>query len=105
MKSDPQTESRIAVVRPEFEDIMPQILENKRQDARKLLTALQKGDFETVKFFAHRMKGPHNLLEVNRLGKAIEESLVKNEITTTRQLADKLNTYLQTVEIQYKEVE
>jgi PAS domain S-box-containing protein len=62
---------------PKFADRIPIFLQNRRQDVITMLDALSRGDFETVEFLGHGMKGAGGMFgfqEITDMGAAIEQA-------------------------------
>lgn len=89
----------------DLEEIIPQFLENRKQDIERLRRALYESDFSTVKFLGHNMKGSgsgYGFHEVSRIGLALEEASAKEETEEVQALVDELESYMGSVEIVYQ---
>lgn len=77
-------------------------LQHRRDELDNLRTALNQGDYSTIKQVAHKMKGTGSLMGVpfiSSLGKRIEEALIKKNHEEVEQLLKDLANYLAIVKI------
>jgi len=82
--------------------LVPRFLANRAADVAKIRLALADGDFATIRFAAHGMKGSgggYGLPEISRLGMAMEQSAQQRDVTAIRELVAALESYLAQLEI------
>jgi len=94
------------VIDPELEDIIPEFMENTRKDAGAIVSALSENDLETIRRISHSMKSygsGYGFHAVSKTGKAIEEAVMKNNLSVIGECVNALNIYLDEVVIVYAE--
>ena len=65
------------VVDPEIKDIIPMFLENRHGDVKRVLDALEKGDYETIRILGHSLQGAgggYGFYAITALGKSLNEA-------------------------------
>ncbi|MGI6366144.1 MAG: Hpt domain-containing protein [Bacillota bacterium] len=88
----------------ELEDLIPGYLDNRREDIRQIEQCLEKGDFETIRRLAHRMKGSgggYGFDRITEIGAAMEQAAIQAHAVKTREQLELLRDYLVRVEIVY----
>ena len=88
--------------------LIPRFMINKKQDARQMLEALEKGDMEDLKRQAHTVKGSSWMYGFTHLGDlclSLEESASADDTTRAKQLIDEISAYLDNVQIHYQDME
>ncbi|MBF0188498.1 MAG: Hpt domain-containing protein [Magnetococcales bacterium] len=91
---------------PDLEDIIPGYLENRRKELNELRTAVTGSDFETLRVLGHRMKGSgagYGFKEITDIGRCIEERAKATDGSAIEAEIDRLEDYLQRVDVVYKE--
>jgi signal transduction histidine kinase/DNA-binding response OmpR family regulator/HAMP domain-containing protein len=87
---------------PKFADLIPEFLQNRRQDVIAMLDALDRGDFETVESLGHGMKGAGGswgFQAITDIGAALEQAAESADTDASRKWVGELSTYLDRVEI------
>ncbi|OFW26589.1 MAG: hypothetical protein A3H97_14615 [Acidobacteria bacterium RIFCSPLOWO2_02_FULL_65_29] len=87
---------------PQFADLTPGFLQNRRQDVIAMLEALDRGDFQTVERLGHGMKGAGGswgFQAITDIGAALEQAAERADAAASRQWVDELSRYLDRVEI------
>ncbi len=87
---------------PRFADLIPEFLQNRRQDVSAMLDALDRGDFATVGSLGHGMKGAGGSWgfdAITDIGAALEHAAGSADIDASRKWVGELATYLDRVEI------
>jgi HPt (histidine-containing phosphotransfer) domain-containing protein len=85
-----------------FADLIPDFLQNRRQDVIVMLDALDRGDFETVKSLGHGMKGAggsYGFQAITDFGAALEQAAESADSHVSRNWVEELSSYLDRVEI------
>lgn len=83
-------------------ELVPNFLENREKDIRKIYKSLEKGDFETIERIGHSMKGSGSVYGfdgVTELGKVIEMSAKEEKAEEIKNNVSALEDYLGRVEI------
>ena len=93
----------LAILDPDLEELVPKILEIKRQQAQEIQEAIRQNDCEAVKKLAHKMRGSHGLEGVNDLAKSIEDMANQGDLLAVQTLTHELIDYLEHVVIHFKE--
>lgn len=98
------SEKIIVNVDPDLEDLIPGFLENRKLDAEKMRSELEKNEFVSLQSIGHSVKGVgggYGFDLMSELGAAIESAAKEKN---TEQLTEKINQledYLQRVEVVY----
>jgi len=82
--------------------LIPEFLENRRKDTSRIKRALEQKDFNYIKSIGHNMKGSggsYGLVMVSEIGKQIEEAAKQENTEAVKWLAEKMNDYLDNIEI------
>ncbi|MGA1823379.1 MAG: ATP-binding protein [bacterium] len=90
---------------PDFEDLIPEYLADIRNDVDVLCASLAKGDFETIRKLAHRMKGSgggFGFDALSELGLNLQNAADNKNTEDVQKLLDELISYLQRVEVVYE---
>jgi HPt (histidine-containing phosphotransfer) domain-containing protein len=85
-----------------FADRIPGFLQNRRQDVIAMLGALDRGDFETVEFLGHGMRGAGGMFgfqAITDIGAALEQAAESADTDSSRKWVGELSSYLDRVEI------
>jgi signal transduction histidine kinase/HPt (histidine-containing phosphotransfer) domain-containing protein len=89
---------------PKIKKLIPRFLENKRNDAKRLLQTIETGDMEELARQAHAIKGTSWMYGFKNLGDTcleLEQAARNNDVTLTHKLALQVNDYLDKVVIRY----
>lgn len=100
-----QGERIIVHVDPEIADLIPGFLENRRRDTETMDTALQQGDFETIRILGHSMKGAggsYGFDAVTDIGKSLEQAAKDKDAEGIQGSLHALSEYLGCVEVVYE---
>ncbi|MBF0195609.1 MAG: Hpt domain-containing protein [Magnetococcales bacterium] len=95
------------VIDQDLESILPGYLANRQKDLLQITKDLQTGDFVSLQTMGHRMKGSgtgYGLNEVSKIGQEMEEAAKAHDGEQISKLAAELTTYLQCIDIVYKEL-
>jgi len=91
---------------PKIKKLLPQFLENKRQDAEHLLEILQSGDMDALRKLSHTVKGTSWMYGFKELGDIcfdLEQAAKDRELERAQHLASRIDDYLKAVQITYEE--
>jgi len=98
--------ARVTVyIDPDLEEIVPGFLNNRRNDAAALVTAIQRNDLKTVRLLGHRMKGDgggYGFQEISRIGEALEQAALREDREVMKQQTTALTNFLAQVEVVYR---
>jgi HPt (histidine-containing phosphotransfer) domain-containing protein len=89
----------------DLEDLIPDYLENRRQDCQAVLQLLEQGDYEAIRVLGHTMKGSgggYGFDAITDMGKVLEEAAKQQDKAAIRQVVAQLEHYLQAIEIVYR---
>lgn len=89
----------------DFEDLIPNYLENRRKDIELILDALGEEDYKTIDILGHSMKGTgeaYGFAFISELGRKIELSAQDKSGALTRKAAAELAGYLDRIKIVYE---
>jgi HPt (histidine-containing phosphotransfer) domain-containing protein len=95
----------VVIIDEDIRDLIPEYLENRRRDVAEILSALDRGDFETTRSLGHKMKGSgggYGFDEITDIGRACEEASRRAEPEEIRKQAVRLQRYLDNVVIVYR---
>lgn len=94
----------IVHVDSDLEDLIPEFLENRRDDIKEILKYLATAEYEKIQFIAHTMKGSgggYGFDEITNIGMRIENaSKQKNREKIIEELQS-LSEYLDNIEVVY----
>lgn len=93
-------------VDPELQGIVPGFLDRRRQDVCSIRTALEQGDYDSVRRTGHMMKGAgssYGFDGITQVGQSLEEAAGDENAPRICGLLDELVSYLQRVELVYAE--
>jgi HPt (histidine-containing phosphotransfer) domain-containing protein len=94
---------KIKINVPEYAvQLIPNFMENREKDIKKINESLDKGDFETIERLGHSMKGSGSIYGfdgITELGKAIEMSAKEKNLEGIKNNISELKDYLGRVEI------
>jgi PAS domain S-box-containing protein len=85
-----------------FADRNPVFLQNRRQDVVVMLEAIERGDFETVEFLGHGMRGAGGMFgfqAITDIGLGLEQAAAGADANASRRWVAELSVYLDQAEI------
>ncbi|MSP13133.1 MAG: response regulator [Chloroflexi bacterium] len=100
----PRQEKIKVFVERQFEDFIPEYLAELHQDEQRLRQALAQGDFQTIRFAAHGMRGVGGSLGFDALtdiGRFMESAAAESSAAEVHDWLDEFSSYLERVEIEY----
>ena len=93
-------------VSAEIEDLIPDFLEDMRNDAKTLQNALDKGDYEAIQRLGHMMKGAgggYGFQKITDIGLCLENASKDKNTTEIKKWIDELSYYLEHVDVVYED--
>jgi len=101
-----ENEERIVIrIDPDLADLIPGFLENRRKDIGNILTALERGDHETIRILGHSMKGcgsGYGFEAITDLGRSLEQAAKSGDVEDIKKKAAELSAYLDHLHIVYE---
>ncbi|MCS6320421.1 MAG: response regulator, partial [Nitrospira sp.] len=88
----------------EFESLMPEFLEHRRQELAQLKAALDRLDFETIQDIGHGLKGAggtYGLDAISAYGRALEAAAMRGSVSGIREELDALRRFLERLQLVY----
>ena len=92
----------VVEIDPDLEDLIPQFLDNCRGHVEKLAAAVGGGDFETIRFLGHEMKGAgggYGFQGISEIGGRLESAAVNRDTATAQTCIEQLSEYLLRVKL------
>lgn len=89
---------------PEIAHLIPGYLDNRRKDIIRMREALDKGDYETINFIGHSMRGSgegYGFCAISAIGTALEQAAKQNNADEINRRIDELAVYIGRVEVIY----
>ncbi len=89
----------------DLEDLIPDFLLRKKEDANLILTLIQKGEFNQIRILGHSMKGSgggYGFDRITELGALIESSALEQNSDNIRESVNDLYAYLENIEVVYE---
>ncbi len=89
---------------PKIKRLIPNFLENKRNEAKRLIRTIDTGDMEELRKQSHTVKGTswmYGFQELGDLCLSLEQAARDRDSNRAYQLASEIQTYLDTIEISY----
>lgn len=104
---NPTNGDRTIVVRvePRLQKILPNFLAKREEDLVSMAEALQRGDYEAIRVFGHRMKGTggsYGLDWISVTGKSLENAAKKKNGAFAKALLDSFSDYLKMIIVVYE---
>ena len=96
----------VVYVDEELEELIPEFLENRHEDATAIINFLGKGDLSEIQRLGHSMRGSgggYGFFKLTEIGSAIEEAAKIGNIKVINDAVANLRDYLACVKIVYKE--
>jgi len=100
-----QEAKTIVHVDPDIADLIPGFLENRHKDIGTIGEALTRGDFETIRFLGHSMKGAggsYGFDAITDIGKSLEQAAIAQDTGGIKKSLQELFAYLDSIEVVYK---
>jgi CheY-like chemotaxis protein/HPt (histidine-containing phosphotransfer) domain-containing protein len=98
----PSQEVDVIVPDPDIADLVPAYLERRRKDAWRCMELAKERDFDAVRRMGHNMKGSgrgYGLERVTKIGAAIEEAAISEDVEGIQRHAMEIESYLRRVKI------
>ena len=100
------TDSSGVVARVEtlLEELIPEFLEDRKEDVETMIAACGQGDYETIWTLGHDMKGAgcgYGFEAISDIGRCLERSAAEQNSEKIRTLLGALSYYLERVEVVY----
>ena len=86
---------------PKFADRIPAYLQNCRQNGIAMLDALDRADFETVRYLGHQMRGSGGAFgfqAITEIGAELQQAAESSDTEASRKWVGELSRYLDRVE-------
>ncbi len=100
-----QGEKIMVKVDAEIEDIIPIFFETLHEEIEAGLESLQEGDYETIQFWGHSLKGAgmgYGFDAISEIGQSLEQAAKTRDAEEVRKLVDQLSAYLKRVEVVFE---
>jgi HPt (histidine-containing phosphotransfer) domain-containing protein len=94
----------IVKIDQDLEDLIPQFMENTKNDIASINDAIINNDLETIRRMGHSMKSygsGYGFDYISAIGKSIESAAVKEDLPLIKQTVKKLTNYLDKVMVVY----
>lgn len=95
------------VIDEDLEDLIPNYLEKRKQDIEKIKAGLVSSDFEELRSIGHKIKGSgggYGFDGLSKIGAALEIAAKGEDASGVKSNLEKLQDYLERVEITFEEV-
>jgi HPt (histidine-containing phosphotransfer) domain-containing protein len=95
----------VVIVDEELRDLIPGYLENRRKDITAIAGALDRGDFEAISSLCHKIKGSgggYGFDEISEIGRACEDAAKRSQAQEIRDQVNRLQDYLDNVELVFQ---
>lgn len=103
------SEDRIVVhIDADLEDLIPDFLDNRREDIQLMTDAIGSQDYETIQRIGHSMKGAgggYGFDEITDIGRQIEDAAKSHNTDEINQGIQALAHYLDHIDIIYEEMD
>jgi len=103
---EPPVEKKYFVtINSSFKDMIPEFIEDVRNDITSITAALSNADYKTIETLAHRLKGAgggYGFNEITAMAKDIESSAKNINIADIQKWINELIQYIERVEIAYE---
>lgn len=86
-------------------ELIPGYLQNRREDLGAIEAALAQGDFDTIRFLGHSMKGSgggYGFTAITAFGTELERAAMAADADEIRRWARELAAYCERVEVVYE---
>jgi len=89
----------------DLEDLIPGFLQKRREDIKSILTALEVGDYKTIRILGHSMKGTgggYGFDTISDIGHAIEQAAKGRNSKDILKKTNELAGYIEKIEIVFE---
>ena len=97
------TATDVVYVDPDFADLVPGFLENRRAEIDIIRSASDEGDFQEIKRLGHGMKGAgagYGFPVITDIGKNLEDAAIKEDAAAIESELKRLGEYLSAVRVE-----
>jgi HPt (histidine-containing phosphotransfer) domain-containing protein len=101
---EPSAGPKVVKVDPMFESIVPEFLENRREEVSRLEAALSREDYGELAALAHVLKGVGGSLgfdDITRLGREVEKACKSRDGVRVGECVRDLKVYLDEVQVDF----
>ncbi|MCX7966210.1 MAG: Hpt domain-containing protein [Syntrophorhabdaceae bacterium] len=101
---DAKDEKIIVNIISDLKELIPGYINNRYEDIKKIMTALEHGDYETVRILGHSMKGSgggYGFDAITEIGRGIEQAAKEKDGEAIKNKIVELQDYLKRIEIVY----
>lgn len=95
----------LARVEPHLRKILPSFLARRNEDIKSMFEGLERGDYEAIRVFGHRMKGTggaYGLDAISDIGRSLEQVSKEENDEEIQRLLCLFSDYLERVEVVYE---
>jgi HPt (histidine-containing phosphotransfer) domain-containing protein len=99
-----KSEKIIVHIDADIEELVPGFFENRHEDIKTILDALEKGNYDTIMLLGHSMKGSgggYGFNAITNMGSSIEEAAKGKNSEEIKKWVAELSSYLDRVEVVY----
>jgi HPt (histidine-containing phosphotransfer) domain-containing protein len=89
----------------DLEELIPGFFQNRREDVKSILLALEIGDYETIRILGHSMKGSgggYGFDTITNIGHYIEQAAKDRNSEEIKKKTNELSSYLEKVEVVFE---
>lgn len=105
MASTEYHDSFSVLIDSDLKDLIPNFLNGRKEDVKKIGNLLEDGDFKTIQTIGHTLKGNgsgYGFDGISDIGKELELAAIDQDSNRILQYTDTLQSYLKYVRIAYK---
>ncbi|MBI5214051.1 MAG: Hpt domain-containing protein, partial [Nitrospirae bacterium] len=91
-----------------LEDLIPGFLQNRREDVKSMLAAIDNGDYETIRILGHSIKGTgggYGFDTISDIGHSVEQAAKDKNPEEIRIKINELSAYLDRVEVVFEVID
>ncbi len=103
-----QENKTIVYIDSDLEDIVPGFLDSKRSDINNMFQCLKENNFHPIQVLGHKMKGDgkgYGFDMISDVGADLETFAMEEKKEEIKVALEKLNNYLSSIEIVYKDMD
>lgn len=100
-----RTDEVVVHIDAEYEPLIPEFLENRREDVQTIRNAVEQGDYELIDLLGHSMKGTgaaYGFEAIGDLGSQLEQAAKEQNMAAVRQALDELTAFLEQVKVVFE---